>query len=213
VTVIAIDGPAGSGKSTVAAAISARTGLACLHTGAMYRAVALASLRCGVAPSDGVALGELAAKLQIEVGERVLLDGEDVTEELRSSEVASVVSAVSAHAGVRHHLVELQRAWVREHGGAVVEGRDMGTVVFPEAELKIYLTASPEVRALRRTREGAGEGEGAGGLEAAARSLESRDRVDSGRAVSPLAVAEDAHVVDSSGLDVDGVVEKVLALL
>jgi CMP/dCMP kinase len=210
VKVIAIDGPAGSGKSTVAVAVARRVGLACLHTGAMYRATTLAALREAIDPSDGEALAALVGRISIEVEDRVLLDGEDVTEEIRSEPVAAAVSAVSADAGVREQLVERQRAWVRARGGAVVEGRDIGTVVFPDADVKVYLTASVEARAARRAEE---RGEGAADLAAVAARIAARDRLDSGRAVSPLAVAADAHVIDSTTLDVDEVVEKVLALL
>lgn len=208
--VVAIDGPAGSGKSTVAAAVAARAHLPCLHTGAMYRAVSLAVLRSGADPADGRAAGDLAAAARIEVADRVRLDGEDVTDELRSSAVTAAVSVVAAHPAVRRRLVELQREWVVAHGGAVVEGRDIGTVVFPDATVKVYLTASPEERARRRLADG---GEGAAGVEEIARSIARRDRIDSERAVAPLAVAEDAHVIDSTGLEVGEVVEKVLALL
>jgi cytidylate kinase len=213
VRVIAIDGPAGSGKSTVAAAVARRAGLACLHTGAMYRAATLGALRAGVDVSDAVGLDALVATLAIEVADRVRLDGEDVTDEIRTAPVAAAVSAVSAHAGVRRRLVERQRAWVRDHGGSVVEGRDIGTVVFPDADVKVYLTATPEVRAARRSEEAEESGEGGVDLAAVAERLARRDALDAGRAVSPLTVAADAHVIDSTTLDVDEVVEKVLALL
>lgn len=210
--VIAIDGPAGSGKSTVAAAVAARTMLPVLHTGAMYRAATLAAQRAGTDPADGPAVAALATAMRLDVGDRVLLDGEDVTDELRSPAVDGAVSVVAAQPQVREILVDAQRAWVRARGGAVVEGRDIGTVVFPDAQLKVYLTASPEVRAARRAEEAEGGG-GPAGIDAVAERLARRDRMDAGRAASPLAVAADAHVVDSSGLDVEAVVEKVLALL
>jgi cytidylate kinase len=211
--VIAIDGPAGSGKSTVAAAVAARTTLPVLHTGAMYRAATLAAQRAGADLADGPAVAAVAAAMRLDVGDRVLLDGEDVTDELRSPAVDGAVSVVAAQPQVREILVDAQRAWVRERGGAVVEGRDIGTVVFPDAQLKVYLTASPEVRAARRAEEAQAGSDGPARIEAVAERLERRDRMDSGRAASPLAVAADAHVVDSSGLDVEAVVEKVLALL
>src|SRR5687767_7542354 len=131
--VIAIDGPAGSGKSTLARAIAARTGLDYLDTGAMYRSVALAVLRRGLDPADAAAAGELARVLPIEVGERVVVDGADETEAIRSAEVSAVVSTVAAHPQVRVHLVRRQQEWAAERDGAVVEGRDIGTVVFPDA--------------------------------------------------------------------------------
>jgi cytidylate kinase len=211
VRVIAIDGPAGSGKSTVGAAVAELTGLEVLDTGAMYRAVTLAALRAGTDLLDGPALGALAAKLHLEVGPRILLDGEDVTNQIRSPEVGVAVSVVAAHAPVREVLVALQRTWVQVHGGGVVEGRDIGTVVFPEAGVKVYLTAAAAVRSRRR----AGElgVTGSDQLGEVAEGIAERDRLDSGRAVSPLQAAEDAHVIDSSTLSLDEVVKEVMALL
>lgn len=151
--VIAIDGPGGSGKSTVARAVAHQLGLERLDTGAMYRAVALASLREGIDRGDATALGALARRLSLEVGERVTMDGGDVTAAIRGPDVDAVVSAVSAHAEVRSEMVRRQRAWVQGRGGGVVEGRDIGSVVFPTADLKVYLTASEEERARRRSTE------------------------------------------------------------
>jgi cytidylate kinase len=202
--VIAIDGPAGSGKSTLARAIAARTGLDHLDTGAMYRSVALAVLRRGLDPSDAAAAGELARVLPIEVGERVLVDGADETEAIRSAEVSAVVSTVAAHPEVRVHLVRRQQEWAAAHDGGVVEGRDMGTVVFPDAAVKVYLTASEDERVRRRQLEGG---------EAVAAEVARRDHVDSTRATSPLLAADDAMVIDTTGRTVEEIVEEVLAKL
>jgi cytidylate kinase len=198
--VIAIDGPVGAGKSTVARAVADRLGWAHLDTGAMYRAVALATLRGGVDPEDQTAVVELARKVELTVGERVSLDGDDVTDAIRSPEVNQVVSVVAANPGVRAEMVRRQRAWADTRSGGVVEGRDIGTVVFPDADLKVFLTASDEARAARRSDE---DREG----------LARRDRLDSSRAVSPLAIAADAVVIDSTTRTVENVVEEILEKL
>jgi cytidylate kinase len=216
--VVAIDGPVGSGKSTVARAVADRLGLECLETGAMYRAVALAVLRRGGVPGLGVPgrdahdahdapdtvdpsqVADVADVIDVELGDRVVVDGEDVTEEIRSPEVGRMVSAVAAVPAVRARLVALQRDWVEAHGGAVVEGRDIGSVVFPDAELKVFLTASPEERARRRHDEDADD-------------VRRRDRLDSSRAVSPLVVADGAVVIDSTGRSVEDVVDEIVSLL
>ncbi len=202
--VVAIDGPVGSGKSTVARAVAAHLGLPTLETGAMYRAVALAALRRGLAGTAGTGppgeLVALARSLELEVGERVHLGGEDVTAELRSPAVNAVVSQVATDAGVRAELVARQRAWVAAHGGGVVEGRDIGTVVLPEAELKVYLTATEAERVRRRIDEDPDV-------------VRRRDVVDSTRGASPLAVASDAVVVDTTGRSVADLVEEIVGLL
>jgi cytidylate kinase len=206
VRVIAIDGPVGSGKSTVARAVAERLGLDCLETGAMYRAVALAVIRrCAtgeIGPemdtADVVAVAESVDLDQRR--DRVFLDGEDVTDEIRSAMVGGTVSAFAAVPEVRARLVDLQRQWVADHGGAVVEGRDIGSVVFPDAELKVFLTATPEERAKRRSDEDADD-------------VRRRDRIDSTRAVSPLVVPEGAVVIDSTGRSVDEVVDHIVGLL
>ncbi|HEV2361110.1 MAG TPA: (d)CMP kinase [Acidimicrobiales bacterium] len=209
--VVAIDGPAGAGKSTIAAAVAARLGLERLDTGSMYRAVALAVLRAGVDPGDAASVTAICRRLGMVPGTRFLLDGEDVTEAIRSAEVNAVVSAVAAHPGVREDLVRRQREWVDERGGGVVEGRDIGTVVFPDAKPKIYLTASPEERARRRAvEEGAATAEAVGLQES---ELRRRDHLDGTRTNSPLAMADDAHLIDSTGVPVETLVEEVLALL
>ena len=201
--VVAIDGPGGAGKSTVAATTAALLGLPHLDTGATYRAATVAALRAGADPADGAAVVAAIAGVAIgyELG-RVWLDGEDITEETRSADVVAAVSEASAHQGVRSVIVALQRAWVVDHGGdAVVEGRDIGTVVFPEASTKVFLTAHPDIRAARR----------AGDEEPAA--LERRDHFDSSRDVSPLRPADDALVIDTSDLTIDDVVARVVELV
>ena len=197
---VAIDGPAGAGKSTVSTAVAKRLGVNRLDTGAMYRAVAALALELGIPPDDNEAVAALAAASTIEVGARVIIDGRDVTGLIRSPEVGRAVSVVAANPEVRRQLVERQRAWVRMHGGGVVEGRDIGSVVFPGAELKVYLTASPEERARRRHDE-------------APEGVARRDRIDSTRDASPLREAEDAHRLDTTGRSVQDVVEEVLSWL
>lgn len=202
--VIAIDGPAGSGKSTISQLVADRVGLAKLDTGAMYRAVTCAVLRSGGDPADADAAAAAAEAADIEIGERVVIDGVDVTSEIRQPAVSDNVSIVAAHPGVRRVLVRLQRSWLAANGGGVVEGRDIGTVVVPDAPLKIYLTASPEVRARRRA------GEGAFDLAAAAANIAERDRIDMSREHSPLRPAADAIEVDTSELTIDEVVEVIV---
>lgn len=198
--VVAIDGPAGSGKSTLSRALAARLGLRRLDTGAMYRSVAWAVLQRGIDTDDRQAVADLARNLAIEVDDQVVVDGTDITEAIRGPEVSATVSAVAANPAVRTVMVERQRRWVATHGGGVVEGRDIGSVVLPDADLKLYLTASPEVRAARRSEEGA---------EAVAR----RDRLDSTRTASPLEVAEGARIIDTGALSVGQIVEEVVAWL
>jgi len=198
--VVAIDGPAGAGKSTVAAAVAERLGVERLDTGAMYRAVAWAALERGVDPADEPAVAALAAELALTLESRVLVDGTDVTAAIRSPEVGRAVSVVAALPAVRRQLVARQRAWVAERGGAVVEGRDIGTVVFPAADLKVFLTASPEERARRRHDE-------------APEGVARRDRLDSNRATSPLVQADDARLLDTTGRAVEDVVAEVLSWL
>jgi len=214
--VIAIDGPAGSGKSTIARAVAERLGLARLDTGAMYRAVTLLALRDGIDLGDEEAAAELARAMDLRLGEGggpgggddVMLGQEDASVAIRSPEVDAVVSVVAAHPAVRHVLVERQREWVAEHGGGVVEGRDIGSVVFPDAQLKVYLTASADERARRRMEQAA-----AGVGEVISGGLHRRDHLDSTRAISPLVVPEGAVVVDSTGRTIDDVVGEVLSHL
>lgn len=205
---IAIDGPSGSGKSTLARALAERLGLPRLDTGAMYRAVALAVLRAGVDPSDGERAGAIARAASVEVGERVLLDGKDVTEEIRSPEVDETVSVVAAHPSVRRALQARQRAWAEERGGGVVEGRDIGTAVLPDATVKVFLVADLDERARRRAAQATGT------PAARARAvIEKRDALDAVREDSPLRQAPDALVLDSTRRSVDELVEEVLARL
>ncbi|MFA5882326.1 MAG: (d)CMP kinase [Acidimicrobiia bacterium] len=211
IRVIAVDGPSGSGKSTVSRALATRLGLEVLDTGAMYRAVTLAVLESGVALDDAGAAGTIAARARIEVGERVLLDGRDVSAAIRGPEVTGAVSAVSAHPAVRTVLVDRQRAWVAERGGGVVEGRDIGTVVFPDAPLKVFLTASEAERARRRHGDEAAAARVVD-VQAVAEDLARRDQLDQSRATSPLAAADDAVVVDSTDQGIDEIVADLLAL-
>lgn len=203
-TVVAIDGPAGSGKSTIAKLLADRLGLAYLDTGAMYRSVAFAVLRDGIDPADGDAVAALATATTIVVDGAVVVDGEDASDAIRGPEVSAVVSIVSAHPGVRSELVRRQREWAETHGGGVVEGRDIGTVVFPEATLKVFLTASEEERVRRRAVQSG---------EAVAAHVTKRDEIDSKRAVSPLLAADDALVIDTTGRTIDDIVEEVLSKL
>ena len=208
--VIAIDGPGGVGKSTVARRIASSRGLDYLDTGATYRAAALAALRAGADLDDSAAVIRAVAAALIEyVNGAVVLDGEDVSEEIRIPEVTAAASAVAAIAEVREIVVAMQRAWVEDRDGkAVVEGRDIGTVVFPEADLKVFLTARPEVRAARRA--GDPEADGAAVAEVRA-ALDKRDHADATREVSPLRPASDAYVIDTSDMSLGSVVREVLA--
>lgn len=207
--VVAIDGPAGSGKSTVARAVSEALGLPALDTGAMYRAVTWAVLDAGIDPSDTAAVAALARRLDLDVGPPVRVGGRNVNTAIRTTEVSGAVSTVAAIPEVRVVLVGAQREWIRVHGGGVVEGRDIGTVVAPDALLKIYLVASEEERARRRQRQD-DVSEASGDLDATQAAIRQRDAIDSGRAASPLAAADDAVVLDTTGLAVEGVVEEVL---
>jgi len=209
--VVAIDGPAGSGKSTVARAVADALGLPVLDTGAMYRAVTWAVLDAGVDPSDREAVIGVAEGLDVDVGPPVLVGGRDVNDAIRSAEVTAAVSVVAAVPEVRVRLVAAQREWIEVHGGGVVEGRDIGTVVAPDAVLKVYLVASEEERARRRQRQDdVAEAPGTGDLDTTREAIRRRDAIDSGRAASPLAVASDAVVLDTTGLSVEGVVAEVL---
>jgi len=208
--IIAIDGPAGSGKSTVARAVSVRVGIPYLDTGAMYRSVAFAALRSGVDPDDGELVANLAREMVLIMRPdgTVIVDGADATIEIRGPEVTRAVSSVAANPVVRNEMRSRQREWAREHGGGVMEGRDIGTVVFPDARLKVYLDASPEIRAARRSKEVADLS-----YESVASDLARRDALDQGRAHDPLTVAPEACVIDTSHLGVDEIVDRILELL
>jgi CMP/dCMP kinase len=206
--IVAIDGPAGAGKSTVSRSLAQRLGLGHLDTGAMYRAVTAAVLRAGIDPDDERAVADLCTNLRIvlESG-TVLVDGVDVTEEIRGPLVTAAVSAVAANSAVRADLVARQRSWAVERGGGVLEGRDIGSVVFPDAVLKVYLTASARTRAQRRVAEAGGD------VEAIERSIMERDQRDAGRVDSPLRATSDAVVVDSTQRSVDSIVDDLEALV
>lgn len=213
---IAIDGPAGTGKSTLARALARRLGGAYLDTGAMYRVATLRVLRDGIDPEDTAAVIAATADLPLEIGtdagaERILLGGADVSEEIRTARVTGAVSAVSAVPEVRANLVTLQRTLAAGGGTVVLEGRDIGTVVLPDAEVKVYLTASPEIRARRRTDQDLAAGRAADYDEVLAAVVE-RDRKDSSRAASPLRPADDAVVVDTSDLTLDEVLDRLVEL-
>ena len=208
--VIAIDGPAGAGKSTVAREVARRLGLERLDTGAMYRAVTLDALRKHVELSDAEACAALARSMDLSVGERVVLNGEDVTEQIRAPGVTEAVSIVAAHAMVRTELVRRQRTWVLAKRGGVVEGRDIGSVVLPDADLKVFLTADSSERASRRAAE---DQAGPDAVASTAESIRRRDELDSTRATSPLVAPMGAIVVDSTGRNVESVVEEVLGEL
>jgi cytidylate kinase len=203
--VIAIDGPAGAGKSTVARGVAAALGSTYLDSGAMYRCVALAALERGLDLDDGEAVGELARRIEIGLDAGVSVDGRDVSEEIRSREVSAAASRISVHPQVRAAMVARQRALIAS-GDYVAEGRDIGTVVSPEAPLKVFLTASEEERARRRAAE---TGEPAERVLAELRARDDRDRQ---RAHGALREADDAVALDTTGLDPDEVVRRVVAL-
>ena len=210
--VVAIDGPAGVGKSTVARAVAAALGWPYLDTGAFYRAVALAVARADLGAGDGDAVLRVAAAAHLDYRDGdMLLEGEPVSEAVRAPEIAALASAISVFPELRRVVVQAQRVWVEHHGGrAVVEGRDIGTVVFPEAPVKVYLTADAAERARRR----AGDSETAGqGLAAIEEQIRARDHTDSTRSASPLRPAEDAVVIDATSLTAAQVAAIVLGLV
>jgi cytidylate kinase len=210
--IVTIDGPAGAGKSTVARALAQKLGFRYLDTGAMYRAVALAGLRLELDWDKPRELAELALRLKIEFdGDRILLDGEDVTEAVRTSEVTAVTRYAASNPDIRRRLVALQQS-AAVGCDIVTEGRDQGTVAFPHAECKIYLTASPEERARRRLRDLIAQGESAQLEEVLARIVR-RDREDSQRAVGPLRPAADAVEFSTDGLSAEEVVERLARIV
>jgi CMP/dCMP kinase len=207
--VIAIDGPAGSGKSTVARLLAERLGLQYLDTGAMYRAVTFAALRRNLDPADAEPVAALARKVDLSVTiDAVVVDGVDATIEIRGPEVSRAVSIVAANPAVRTEMVRRQREWAAAHDGGVMEGRDIGTVVFPDALLKVFLDADPEVRAQRRSKEVTDLD-----YETVAADLARRDALDQGRDHSPLQEASDALVVDTTGLSVEEIVDRLAEAL
>ncbi len=206
--IVAIDGPAGAGKSTIARALASRLGVDYLDTGAMYRAVTQAAISAGIDVADHVAVGAVARRVEIRVeGGRTTVDGRDVSDDIRGPVVTAGVSTVAANSEVRSAMRELQRAWGEARGGGVIEGRDIGTVVFPDALLKVYLTASPRVRARRRVAEVGGD------VDDMERSIIERDRKDSTRVDSPLVTSSDSVVVDTGDRTVDEVVDEIASLV
>ena len=203
--VIAIDGPAGSGKSTVARRLATYLGLDYLDTGAMYRAITFAALRRGIDPADAGPVAELARVVDLDVTtDHVRVDGVDATIEIRGPEVSRAVSLVAANPEVRAELVRRQREWAYERAGGVLEGRDIGTVVFPDAVLKVYLNARPEVRAERRAAE-VSELD----YETVAADMARRDAFDQGRQADPLRLAADAIELDTSDMTIDEIVAEL----
>lgn len=209
--IIAIDGPSGAGKGTVARAVAAKLGYGHLDTGAMYRAVAVKALDLALALDDESAVATLARTAAIDALDgAVTIDGEDVRQRIRNADVDRAAAAVARLPRVREALVALQRH-AGARGGIVVEGRDIGTVVFPEAGVKVYLDAAPEERARRRAADPAHGRRGH--VDEVASAMGERDRLDSTRTASPLHKAEDAHLIDTTGRSIDEVVAEVLALV
>lgn len=213
---IAIDGPSGAGKSTVAKMLAAKLGIAYLDTGAMYRAVGLYMIRRGIEPDDEKRVTEALNNITLEVifcdGKQVvLLNGENVSETIRRHDVSAAASAVSKHESVRVKLVEMQRE-IATKQSFVLDGRDIGTVVLPKAKYKFYLTASAEVRGMRRAKELAEKGQSVD-FEQICADIRTRDHNDMTRKISPLKQAEDAILVDSSQLDITGVLDKISAYI
>jgi cytidylate kinase len=206
--IVTMDGPAGTGKSTVSRAVAVRLGLPHLDTGAFYRAAGVAALRAGVPLDDGHSVASAVAHVSLDqVDGRMFIDGEDISEEIRTAAATEASSRVSAHPEVRRVLVGCQREWVGRHGNrAVVEGRDIGSVVFPQARLKIYLDARPEVRARRRA------GQTGKAVDEVMAEIEARDHRDSTRHASPLTVPSGAVVIDTSDMTFEEVVEHVVGL-
>ena len=215
--VVAMDGPSGTGKSSVSRRLASALEASYLDTGAMYRVATVWVLRSGVEPTDADAVAKVVAALPLEIGkdplsETVLLDGEDVSGEIRGDAVTKAVSAVSAVPAVRELLVQMQRDLASSSTRIVVEGRDIGTVVLPDADVKVFLTASPEARAERRNKQNVEQGRG-DDYESVLADVQRRDHADSTRAVSPLRPAEDSVIVDTSELDLDGVIERLLLVV
>ena len=205
--VVAIDGPAGAGKSTIAKALAAKLGVRYLDTGAMYRAVTFAAMTSGIELSNQDLVAELTRKSKMLLtDETVMINGLDATTAIRSSEVTAAVSTVAANSQVRTELRERQRQWIADHNGGVVEGRDIGSVVFPGATLKVYLTASPIVRAKRRVAQSGGN------VDEIAASIASRDLQDSSRSDSPLTQTDDAITIDTSDRSIDEVVAQLVEM-
>ena len=206
--VVAIDGPAGAGKSTIAKALAKKLNLRYLDTGAMYRAVTFAALTRNLDLSAESAIAEIASQCVMQIDDdSIIIDGVDATQAIRGQEVTRAVSVVATNSLVRAELRGRQRQWVSEHGGGVVEGRDIGSVVFPDATLKVYLTASPMVRAKRRVAQSGGD------VELIAAEIAERDQRDSSRSDSPLMKTSDSVTVDTSDIPVDEVVDHIERLV
>jgi cytidylate kinase len=202
--VIAIDGPAGAGKSTIAKALSSRLNMKYLDTGAMYRAVTFEAMLRELDLDDQGAITLMAQECDLHVGlDRVIINGHDATQAIRGPEVTGNVSKVAANSGVRTEMRIRQQEWATSHGGGVIEGRDIATVVFPDAVLKVFLTASPEVRAKRRVDQSGGN------VAEIAAAIAERDLLDSTRLDSPLASSSDSVVVDTSDRDIHDVVDEI----
>ena len=205
--VVAIDGPAGAGKSTIAKALAAKLQVRYLDTGAMYRAVTFAAMNSGIDLLNQDLVAELTRESKMLLtDESVVINGLDATVAIRSSEVTAAVSTVAANSQVRTELRERQRQWIADHNGGVVEGRDIGSVVFPDATLKVYLTASPIVRAERRVAQSGGN------VDEIAAAIASRDLQDSSRSDSPLTQTDDAVTIDTSERSIDEVVAQLVEL-
>jgi CMP/dCMP kinase len=208
VTVVAIDGPAGAGKSTVARLVAKEICVPYLDTGAMYRCVALAVLQSDTDSSDEKAVAEIAERVQITLhDDKVSLDGKDVSSEIRTKEIGAIVSVIAAMTPVRNYMRSQQQKWIAEQREGVVEGRDIGTVVLPQADVKIFLTASAQERAFRRVQQNGGD------LIQVAKEIEDRDHLDSTRQDSPLLPAVDAVHVDTTGLSIDEVVHTIVSIV
>ena len=206
--IIAIDGPAGAGKSTIAKALAGRLGLRYLDTGAQYRAVTFGALQRGLDLRDSDRVAQFAREVVLEVGTTaVMIDGHDATAAIRTPEITAAVSAVASNSGVRDELRRRQREWAVQHGGGVIEGRDIGSVVFPDADLKLYLTASPRVRAQRRVDEAGGD------VDEIAAAIAERDQLDKSRDDGPLMRADGSIVLDTTGLGIDEVLAEVERML
>jgi cytidylate kinase len=213
--IIAIDGPAGAGKSTIASRVAEQLGFQLIDTGALYRIVALRATERGVDPADGAACAAVARSLQLafeHVGGKntLMCDGQAVGEEIRSEAVSQLASKISAHPAVRAALLDVQRRMGAARS-SVLEGRDIGTVVCPAAQVKVFMTATDEERARRRTAQLAAKGQPAD-YDAILRDIRERDARDAGREVAPLVQAADAHVIDTTGLDIDDIVARIVAL-
>ncbi|MFR7747119.1 MAG: (d)CMP kinase [Eggerthellaceae bacterium] len=214
--IIAIDGPSGAGKSTVARAVAKKLGFSCLDTGAMYRAIAWRALHDGISLDDAEALGNLACTCLIDFGhvegepvpKRVFIDGQDITDGIRTAEIDRSVSMVSAVPAVRAALQEQQRR-IGAKGNYVVEGRDIGTEVFPDAKLKVFLTASPEERALRRVRQNTNRGVGSTDYNEVLADIIRRDELDSQRETAPLRAADDAIYIDSTSKSIEDIIATI----